>query len=117
MDMRCAWAACNAFECSAREPLASRHALPYIVVTCDCNLRLWQIPSESSNTSRVSIPGCLAFPPSQWINLIQWKYVDLAKVLKSAHTIELDPKQTHAIDDKVESGRVVLSGLQVGRFH
>ncbi|KIK24718.1 hypothetical protein PISMIDRAFT_10125 [Pisolithus microcarpus 441] len=38
----------------------------------------------------------------QWLNLIQWKYVDLAKVLESAHTTELDPKQSHIIDDKVE---------------
>ena len=47
-------------------------------------------------------PGCPPFPLSQWLNLVQWKYVDLAKVLESAHTTELDPKQTHVIDDKVE---------------
>ena len=50
----------------------------------------------------LSTPGCPPFPPSQWLNLVQWKYVDLAKVLESAHTTELDPKQTHVIDDKVE---------------
>ncbi|KAI6000277.1 hypothetical protein EDC04DRAFT_2584078, partial [Pisolithus marmoratus] len=50
----------------------------------------------------LSTPGCPPFPPSQWLNLVQWKYVDLAKVLKSAHTTELDPKQSHIIDDKVE---------------
>ncbi|KAI6013551.1 hypothetical protein EDC04DRAFT_2904564 [Pisolithus marmoratus] len=50
----------------------------------------------------LSTPGCPPFPPSQWLNLVQWKYVDLAKVLESAHTTELDPKQSHIIDDKVE---------------
>ncbi|KAI6147062.1 hypothetical protein BKA82DRAFT_170552 [Pisolithus tinctorius] len=50
----------------------------------------------------LSMPGCPPFPPSQWTNLVQWKYVDLAKVLKSAHSTELDPKQLHVIDDKVE---------------
>ncbi|KAL4062425.1 hypothetical protein V8B97DRAFT_1877860 [Scleroderma yunnanense] len=33
---------------------------------------------------------------------VQWKCVDLAKVLKSAHTTELDLKQTHVIDEKVK---------------
>ncbi|KAI5980624.1 hypothetical protein EDD15DRAFT_2131570, partial [Pisolithus albus] len=50
----------------------------------------------------LSTPGCPPFPPAQWLSLIQWKYVDLAKVLESAHTTELDPKQSHVIDDKVE---------------
>ena len=50
----------------------------------------------------LSTPGCPPFPPSQWLNLVQWKYVNLTKVLESAHTTELDPKQTHVIDDKVE---------------
>ena len=48
------------------------------------------------------MPGCPPFPPSQWLHLVQWKYVDLAKVLEAAHTTEIDPKQTHVIDDKVE---------------
>ena len=66
-----------------------------------------QIDNYSKDPKRVlehilSTPGCPSFPPSQWLNLIQWKYVDLGKVLESAHTIELDPKQSHAIDDKVE---------------
>ncbi|KAI5981230.1 hypothetical protein EDD15DRAFT_2204302 [Pisolithus albus] len=37
----------------------------------------------------LSTPGCPPFPPAQWINMVQWKYVDLAKVLESAHTTEL----------------------------
>jgi hypothetical protein len=50
----------------------------------------------------LSTPGCPPFPPGEWLNLVRWKYVDLAKVLDSAHTTELDPKQTHVIDDEVE---------------
>jgi hypothetical protein len=50
----------------------------------------------------LSTPGCPLFPPWEWLNLVRWKYVDLAKVLDSAHTTELDPKQTHVIDDEVE---------------
>ncbi|KAI6154930.1 hypothetical protein BKA82DRAFT_132166, partial [Pisolithus tinctorius] len=50
----------------------------------------------------LSMPGCPLFPPSQWTNLIQWKHTDLVKVLESVHSMELDPKQLHVIDDKVE---------------
>lgn len=78
-----------------------------------------QIDNYSRDPKRVvelilSTPGCPSFPPSQWLNIIQWKYVDLAKVLDSAHTTELDPKQTHVIDDKVElSFRVAKSATTV----
>jgi len=50
----------------------------------------------------LSTPGCPPFPPGEWLNVVKWKYVDLAKVLDSAHTTELDPKRTHVIDDEVE---------------
>ncbi|KAG2138177.1 hypothetical protein BD769DRAFT_1291067, partial [Suillus cothurnatus] len=50
----------------------------------------------------LSTPSCPPFPPSEWLNIVHWKYVNLAKVLESAHTMELDPKQTHVIDDEVE---------------
>ncbi|KIN94153.1 hypothetical protein M404DRAFT_169023, partial [Pisolithus tinctorius Marx 270] len=50
----------------------------------------------------LSTPGCPPFPPSQWTNLMQWKYVDLAKVLELVHSTKLNPKQSHIIDDKVE---------------
>ncbi|KIK42810.1 hypothetical protein CY34DRAFT_12162 [Suillus luteus UH-Slu-Lm8-n1] len=53
-------------------------------------------------TDILSTPGCPPFPPSEWLNLVKWKYVDLAKVLDSAHTTELDPKKTHIIDDEIE---------------
>ncbi|KAG1829378.1 hypothetical protein DFJ58DRAFT_671903 [Suillus subalutaceus] len=50
----------------------------------------------------LSTPGCPPFPPSEWLNVVRWKYVILAKVLNSAHTTELDPKKTHVIDDEIE---------------
>ncbi|KAG2088295.1 hypothetical protein BD769DRAFT_1680364 [Suillus cothurnatus] len=50
----------------------------------------------------LSTPGCLPFPPSEWLNIVQWKYVNLTKVLNSAHTTELDPKKMHIIDDEIE---------------
>jgi len=50
----------------------------------------------------LSTPGCPPFPPGEWLNVVKWKYVDLSKVLDSAHTTELDPKQTHVIDDELE---------------
>ncbi|KAG2742006.1 hypothetical protein P692DRAFT_20691152, partial [Suillus brevipes Sb2] len=50
----------------------------------------------------LSTPGCPPFPPSEWLNVVKWKYVDLGKVLDSAHTTELDPKKTHVIDDEIE---------------
>ncbi|KAG1775034.1 hypothetical protein EV702DRAFT_973772, partial [Suillus placidus] len=56
---------------------------------------------KSIVTDILSTPGCPPFPPGEWLDM-QWKYVDLGKVLDSAHTTELDPKQTHIIDDKIE---------------
>ncbi|KAG0699423.1 hypothetical protein DFH29DRAFT_784351, partial [Suillus ampliporus] len=53
-------------------------------------------------TNILSTPGCPPFPPSEWLNIVWWKYVDLGKVLDSAHTTELDPKKTHVIDDEIE---------------
>jgi hypothetical protein len=50
----------------------------------------------------LSTPGCPPFPPEQWLNIVQWKVVDLGKVLEAAHSTDLEPKQTHIIDDKVE---------------
>jgi len=50
----------------------------------------------------LSTPGCPPFPPGEWLNIIKWKYVDLSKVLDSAHTTELDPKQTHVINDELK---------------
>jgi hypothetical protein len=50
----------------------------------------------------LSTPGCPPCPPSEWLNIVCWKYVDLAKVLNSAHTTKLDPKKTHVIDDEIE---------------
>ncbi|KAG1799970.1 hypothetical protein EV424DRAFT_1332318, partial [Suillus variegatus] len=50
----------------------------------------------------LSTPGCPPFPPEQWLNIVQWKVVDLGKVLEAAHSTDLEPKQTHVIDDKVE---------------
>ena len=50
----------------------------------------------------LSTPSCPLFPLAQWLNLVQWKYINLAKVLEVAHTTDLDPKQTHIIDDEVE---------------
>ncbi|KAG2159437.1 uncharacterized protein EDB93DRAFT_1075025, partial [Suillus bovinus] len=35
-------------------------------------------------------------------NIVKWKYVNLGKVLDSAHMTELDPKKTHVIDDEIE---------------
>ncbi|KAG2754243.1 hypothetical protein P692DRAFT_201669846, partial [Suillus brevipes Sb2] len=57
---------------------------------------------KSVVTNILSTPGCLPFPPSEWLNAVRWKYVDLAKVLDSAHATELDPKKTHIIDDEIE---------------
>ncbi|KAG2350140.1 hypothetical protein BDR05DRAFT_869568, partial [Suillus weaverae] len=59
----------------------------------------------------LSIPGCPPFPPSEWLNVVQWKYVDLGKVLNSAHTTELDPKKIHIIDDEIELALWVLKSL------
>ncbi|KAG2149756.1 hypothetical protein BD769DRAFT_1343408, partial [Suillus cothurnatus] len=50
----------------------------------------------------LSTPGCPPFLLSEWLNIVRWKYVDLGKVLDSAHTTELDPKKTHVIDDEIE---------------
>ncbi|KAG0694186.1 hypothetical protein DFH29DRAFT_880868 [Suillus ampliporus] len=50
----------------------------------------------------LSTPGCPPFPPEQWLNIVQWKVVDLGKVLEAAHSTDLEPKQTHVIDDWVE---------------
>ncbi|KIO03785.1 hypothetical protein M404DRAFT_39730, partial [Pisolithus tinctorius Marx 270] len=73
----------------------------------DIRMTFEQIELYSKDPKQVvehilSTPGCPPFPPSQWTNLVQWKYVDLAKVLESAHSTELNPKQSHVIDDKVE---------------
>ncbi|KAG0703309.1 hypothetical protein DFH29DRAFT_803616 [Suillus ampliporus] len=57
---------------------------------------------KSVVTNILSTPGCPPFPPSEWLNIVRWKYVDLGKVLDSAHTTELDPKKTHVIDDEIE---------------
>ncbi|OJA17976.1 hypothetical protein AZE42_08948 [Rhizopogon vesiculosus] len=27
----------------------------------------------------LSTPGCPPFPPGEWLNIVKWKYVDLAK--------------------------------------
>jgi len=35
----------------------------------------------------LSTPGCPPFPPGEWLNVVKWKYVDLSKVLDSAHLI------------------------------
>jgi len=59
-------------------------------------------PQSSLIYNILSTPGCPPFPPSEWLNIVHWKYVNLAKVLESVHTMELDPKQTHVIDDEVE---------------
>ncbi|OAX39683.1 hypothetical protein K503DRAFT_799451 [Rhizopogon vinicolor AM-OR11-026] len=40
----------------------------------------------------LSTPGCPPFPPGEWLNIVKWKYADLAKALDSAHTTELDSK-------------------------
>ncbi|OJA13095.1 hypothetical protein AZE42_09331 [Rhizopogon vesiculosus] len=50
----------------------------------------------------LSTLGCPPFPPGELLNIVKWKYVDLAKVLDSAQTTELDPKRIHVIDDEVE---------------
>jgi hypothetical protein len=68
----------------------------------------------------LSTPGCPPFPPEQWLNIVQWKVVDLAKVLEAAHSTDLEPKQTHVIDDKVElSFRAAKSssGIQSAADH
>ncbi|KAG2113133.1 uncharacterized protein F5147DRAFT_770991 [Suillus discolor] len=49
----------------------------------------------------LSTPGCPPFPPEQWLNIVQWKVVDLGKVLEATHSTDLEPKQTHIIDDKI----------------
>ena len=54
----------------------------------------------------LSTPGCPLFPPSQWLNLVQWKYVDLAKVLEVVHTTDIDAEQTYVIDKVGSSIRV-----------
>jgi len=66
-----------------------------------------QLKNFASDTKSVvndilSTPGCPPFPPSEWLNIMHWKYVDLAKVLDSAHTTKLDPKKTHVIDEEIE---------------
>ncbi|KAG6328108.1 hypothetical protein ID866_10981, partial [Astraeus odoratus] len=77
-------------------------SLPEDIQTTFEQIRLYSSDPKTVVDSILSTPGCPVFPPSQWINLIQWKYVDLTKVLESAHTTEIDPKQTHIIDEKVE---------------
>lgn len=68
----------------------------------------------------LSTPGCPPFPPSEWLNVIWWKYVDLAKVLDSTHTTELDLKKTHVIDDEIELAFRVLkssAGIKMSSDH
>ncbi|KAG1871758.1 hypothetical protein DFJ58DRAFT_837078 [Suillus subalutaceus] len=68
----------------------------------------------------LSTPGCPPFPPSEWLNIVHWKYVDLAKVLDSAHMTELDPKKTHVIDNKIELALRVLkssAGIKTSSDH
>ncbi|KAG6326001.1 hypothetical protein ID866_13088 [Astraeus odoratus] len=77
-------------------------SLPEDIRTTFEQIRLYSIDPKTVVDSILSTPGCPVFPPSQWLHLIQWKYVDLAKVLECAHTTEIDPKQTHIIDNKVE---------------
>ncbi|KAL4068729.1 hypothetical protein V8B97DRAFT_1872886 [Scleroderma yunnanense] len=91
----------------SRFPWAKRREVQVATLPEDIRTTFEQIKLYSRDPKRVvehilSSPGCPPFPPSQWLNLVQWKYVDLAKVLESAHTTELDPKQTHVIDEKVE---------------
>jgi len=104
----------------SRFPWSGRRETQVAALPEDIKTTFDQIKLYSGDPKRVvehilSTPGCPPFPPSQWLNLVQWKYVDLAKVLESAHTTELDPKQTHVIDDKVElSFRVSKSAGTIG---
>ncbi|KAG2126015.1 uncharacterized protein EDB93DRAFT_1097314, partial [Suillus bovinus] len=57
---------------------------------------------KSVVTNILSILGCPPFLLSEWLNIVRWKYINLAKVLDLAHTTKLDPKKTHIIDDEIE---------------
>lgn len=48
-------------------------------------LELFASDPKSVVENILSTPGCPPFPPSQWLHLVQWKYVDLAKVLEAAY--------------------------------
>lgn len=75
---------------------------------------------KSIVTNILSTPGCPPFPPGEWLNVVRWKYVDLGKVLDSAHTTELNPKQTHIIDDEIELALRVsksLGGIKTSSDH
>ncbi|KAG6329913.1 hypothetical protein ID866_9178 [Astraeus odoratus] len=77
-------------------------------------IRLYCSDPKTIINSILSTPGCPVFPPSQQLNLIQWKYINLAKVLESAHTTEINPKQTYIIDEKVElSLRVTKPAISI----
>jgi hypothetical protein len=57
-------------------------------------LRISEKPISSSKsviTDILSTPGCPPFPSSEWLNVICWKYIDLSKVLDSAHTTPRKP--------------------------
>jgi hypothetical protein len=92
---------------STKFPWASQHSAAFISLPADIRETFTQLENFSADPSAVvqdilSTPGCPCFPPSEWLNIVRWKYVDLSKVLDSTHTTELDPKRTHVIDDQVE---------------
>ncbi|KAG1723393.1 hypothetical protein EDB19DRAFT_1916120 [Suillus lakei] len=92
---------------SSKFPWASQRSAALISLPADIRETFTQLENFSADPSGVvqdilSTPGCPRFPPSEWLNIVRWKYVDLSKVLNSAHTTELDPKRTHVIDDQVE---------------
>ncbi|KAG2741863.1 hypothetical protein P692DRAFT_20879763 [Suillus brevipes Sb2] len=66
----------------------------------------------------ISLP--IQKPSSPISSQFQDKYVDLVKVLDSAHTTELDPKKTHVIDDEIELALRVSkasSGIKTSSDH
>jgi hypothetical protein len=92
---------------SSKFPWAGKRHSALAALSPDIRETYKQLDNFSADPKSVvsdilSTPGCPPFPPSEWLNIVRWKYVDLGKVLDSAHTIELDPKKTHIIDDEVE---------------
>ncbi|KAG1856453.1 hypothetical protein F4604DRAFT_1685478 [Suillus subluteus] len=92
---------------TSKFPWAQRHtealaSLPLDIRETYKQLDNFTADPKSVITNILSTPGCPPFPPGEWLNIVRWKYVNLGKFLDSAHTTELDPKQTHIIDDEIE---------------
>ncbi|KAG1726409.1 hypothetical protein EDB19DRAFT_1914664 [Suillus lakei] len=92
---------------TSKFPWHEKHVNAIATLSPDIKQTFDQLERFSVNPKGVvrdilSTPGCPPFPPEQWLNIVQWKVIDLAKVLEAVHSTDLEPKQMHVIDDKVE---------------